>query len=163
MKEHWATKMMDNSASTATPATTASAVLGQTLATLRKAKGLNQGYIADKIGVSTSNWSRIEKGESSISVDQLRLVADILDVYPEDIIRAARVGEKEAESKGIRVVISPLSVAALASSLSLGSKGAAVGAAALGSVAIPVVGPVLGAVIGAAVAGYFVSRNLKKD
>lgn len=51
--------------------TSYSAVLGVVLASKRKQQGIEQGKMADKMGLSQASYSRLESGKSSFSVDQM--------------------------------------------------------------------------------------------
>ena len=151
--------------------TTTSAVLGAVLAQLRSEKGMTQGDLACKVGLSNSTWSRIEKGESGLSPDQLRAAALALGTTRGRILDLADAAEAEMESRGVQVEATNTPVAALAKALSVtgatagavsgarvaGALGAVAGSrvagAAIGSV-IPIVGPALGALVGAAIGKY---------
>jgi transcriptional regulator with XRE-family HTH domain len=60
--------------------TTHQAVLGAVIARLRSEIGLKQTELADALGITPSAYSRLEKGESAMSTEQLRLVAERLGV-----------------------------------------------------------------------------------
>ena len=55
--------------------TTYQAVLGSLISQKRKQKQIDQGEMAKAVGVSRSTWSRIEAGESALSMDQLAKAA----------------------------------------------------------------------------------------
>lgn len=46
----------------------------------REIKGLTQEEIADQLELSTSGYSKIERGETRVSIDRLQQIADILEV-----------------------------------------------------------------------------------
>lgn len=81
--------------------TTYAAILGAVLGQIRTAAGLKQSDLADAVGVGPSTWSRIEKGESSLSTDQLKLAADALKMQPSQILEMVAMAEKVAAEKGI--------------------------------------------------------------
>lgn len=85
------------------PATTYPAIVGGVLAQIRTLKGLHQQDLAHSMGVTQSTLSRMEKGQSSISVEQLRLAAHHLDVAPSMIINHADQAEVSMHSQGIEV------------------------------------------------------------
>lgn len=58
--------------------TTYQAVLGRLIAQKRQQKQIDQGEMAKAVGVSRSTWSRIEAGESALSMDQLAKAASKL-------------------------------------------------------------------------------------
>lgn len=138
---------------------TSAAVLGWVIASLRKSKGLKQSEMATKVGVGPSVWSRIEKGDSGLSIEQLRQVASALDVTAGRILEMAEAAEKELEKKGVEVSTSEKSAknssqdAPTASGVGSVASAAAVGAM-IGTV-VPIVGTTLGAIIGGALANYF--------
>ena len=92
--------------------TTTAAVLGQVLATLRNVRGLKQCDLASAVGIGPSSWSRIEKGDSAISIDQLRAVAKVLRKSVGEIIGIAEAAEDEARRKGLEVSNSAIKVSA---------------------------------------------------
>jgi DNA-binding XRE family transcriptional regulator len=141
--------------------TSSAAILGQTLALLRKHKDLTQEDMAKAMNISISSWGRIEKGETDMSVIELSNAAEILGTTPNRILDAAKAGEKDARSKGLKVVAGAGAGTALAGLLAGG--GGTAGGVALGVVAgsvIPVVGTLLGGLIGAAIA---LAMNTSKD
>ena len=91
--------------STLQPTTTYGAILGATLVKLRNDLGLKQSEVAAAVGVGPSTWSRIENGESSLSTDQLKLVAKVLLIQPSKIIELADEAEAMAAARGIAVKI----------------------------------------------------------
>lgn len=46
----------------------------------RLSKNLTQVYVADLLGIDTGNYSRLERGETKISVDRITKIAKILEV-----------------------------------------------------------------------------------
>jgi transcriptional regulator with XRE-family HTH domain len=86
-----------------TVATTA-AVLGVVLSHLRKQKGMNQKELASKMQLSESTWSRIEKGTSGLSIDQLRQVSKVFSVKPGDILELHDRWIGEAVRQGVSVI-----------------------------------------------------------
>lgn len=133
--------------------TTSGAILGSVLVTLRTQKGVKQADLAAAVGIGPSTWSRIEKGESSLSIDQLRKAAKALSITPGEILELIEKAEEQVTDHGIRIETSTASLTPSTSGVAAGSVGAAAGAA-LGSV-VPIVGTALGAVIGGALAHWF--------
>lgn len=124
--------------------TTSGAVLGAVLVKLRTAKGMKQADLAAAIGLAASTWSRIEKGESGLSIDQLRLVSKALGVKPGLILEMVEASEEEVEKHGVRVD----------QETSMATISAAVATGAVAGTVIPVFGAALGGLIGAAIADY---------
>ena len=58
--------------------TTYQAVLGRLIAQKRQEKQMDQGEMAEAVGVSRSTWSRIEAGDSALNLDQLAKAANKL-------------------------------------------------------------------------------------
>jgi len=129
-------------------ATTSAAVLGAVLAKLRTLKGMKQADLAEAVKVGASTWSRVEKGESGLSIDQLRLVAKALGQTPGRILEIAEAAEQEAIKKGIN--LEPL-----------GTSTKVFTAASLTSL-IPVFGNVLGGLIGGVIASYVKEKKEEK-
>lgn len=47
---------------------------------IRMAKGLTQEDVADKLGLATSNYGRVERGLTELSIDRLEKIAEIFEV-----------------------------------------------------------------------------------
>lgn len=147
--------------------TTSSAVLGAILAKLRTEKGMKQGELADKVEIGGSTWSRIEKGESGISIEQLRLAAKALDVTPGRIFEMLDAAEEAVEKQGVRIEPTNSSIKAAAlftatSATAAGAAAAAASGAAIGTV-IPIIGTALGAMIGGAMYHFLKDDDEKQD
>ncbi len=56
---------------------------GNTIQELRLQKGIKQELMAEGLGISQSAYSRIESGQSKISIETLRKIATLLDVRVE--------------------------------------------------------------------------------
>lgn len=54
--------------------------IGKKIKKLREISGLSQSELAEKIGVSYQQIQKYERGKSSISVDRLYQIADVLKV-----------------------------------------------------------------------------------
>jgi transcriptional regulator with XRE-family HTH domain len=80
---------MNRRASSPQPAIPYTALVGQVLLGHRGRKGLQQNDIATALGVSQSAYSRIEQGDTTISISQLRVIARRLDIAPGDLLREA--------------------------------------------------------------------------
>lgn len=52
----------------------------QNIITSRKQKGLSQEYMAKQLGVNASNYSKLERGETRITVERLFQIARVLSV-----------------------------------------------------------------------------------
>ena len=140
--------------------TLSAAILGQTLAMLRKNKNMTQEDMANAMGISISSWGRIEKGESDMSVIELSTAAEIFGTTPGQILDASKAGENEAELQGVRVVVGAGSDSDLARLFE--ESGASGGGTWPGMAVIPVKGTFLGGFIGAAVAAAL-NRGRDRD
>lgn len=153
--------------------TTSGAVLGQVLVVLRKKHELTQTDIASKVGISPSTWSRIEKGEVALSIEQLRAAAHELKMKPGDIIALAEYVESCLDSKKISID-NKSSVKNILSSVQAQANNADVkdskrrvshleSSTSLDSCASRVVYPIFGVALGMLVAGAVVSYLRKND
>ena len=140
--------------------TTSSAVLGAILVKLRTDKGMKQGELANEVEIGASTWSRIEKGESGISIEQLRSAAKALGVTPSRIFEMLEVAEQAVEKQGVR--IEPTSSSMKAGSATMRVVSSAAAGAAIGTV-IPIIGTALGAMIGGAMFHFFKDDDEKQD
>jgi transcriptional regulator with XRE-family HTH domain len=61
-------------------------VIGPKIKKLRELKNLTQEYMAEKLQMSQSNYSRIESNELDIPFTKLQLIADILEINLTDLI-----------------------------------------------------------------------------
>ena len=110
--------------------TTYSAILGQILKELRKNKGMDQADIAKEMGMNRSSWSRIESGNTMVTIQQLQKAGDVFGMEANAILLKADIVAKTMKDKGYTVHYdSPKEVQAKSS----GTQGLAlIGAAALG-------------------------------
>ena len=72
---------------------------GETIRNARKALGLTQRQLSDRLGVSNTSVSNWEKGLSRPDADMIQKLCDILHLQPNDIY-----GTKEAPADGRRPV-----------------------------------------------------------
>lgn len=85
------------------PGTTYPSVVGTVIEKLRKNAGVNQSEIASHLGVTQATWSRIEAGNSALTIEQLMQVAEKLGNKPGDILHIADQSVRQLESQGIKV------------------------------------------------------------
>ena len=69
--------------------------LSQRIRLLRKKKGLNQGELAEKVGINPSHLSRLENGKYQPSVDALQKIAEALEVTVDFLLSDDDSGELE--------------------------------------------------------------------
>jgi len=125
--------------------TTHQAVLGAVIARLRSDSGLKQTDLAEALGITPSAYSRLEKGESAMSTEQLRLLAERLKVSASHILELTDEASA-ALSDDSGVTVKSLSREAW-------TAGAMVAAGFM---------PIAGAVLGALV-GNLLQKHLAKD
>jgi transcriptional regulator with XRE-family HTH domain len=51
--------------------------INESLKKIRKSKGYSQEYVADYIGIDTTNYGRIERGQTSITFDRMEQLAKL--------------------------------------------------------------------------------------
>jgi transcriptional regulator with XRE-family HTH domain len=61
--------------------------IGDKLKRIREFKGMKQESVARELGLSTNGYGKIERGESSLSLDRLEKIARALDVSALDILK----------------------------------------------------------------------------
>jgi transcriptional regulator with XRE-family HTH domain len=91
------------------PETTYQSVIGRVLVKLRKDLNKEQAFLAAQVGVTQSTWSRIERGESSFTVEQLAKVADCLQIKPSTILSETEKAILDLKSQGVLVRMGKLS------------------------------------------------------
>src|SRR6476620_1437842 len=85
--------------------------IGQQIRTLREAKGYSQEYMADMLNISQSAYACLESGKTSLRVERLFQILELLDTDIASLINKksvansfANVAETSAiENKGISV------------------------------------------------------------
>lgn len=110
--------------------TTYPALVGNVLAQLRKERGIGQAEFGALVGIGQSTWSRIEKGESALTIEQLAKAAAQLDLAPHELLAVVDGAVDNLQDQGIETLLDRIG----ANNMAL-----------LG--AIPVVGPTLTAVL----------------
>ena len=85
------------------PATTYPAIVGRILVSLRKNAGIGQDQLAEAIGITQSTLSRVERGESALTVEQLARAAQRLGDKASNILEKADDAVEELNSQGINV------------------------------------------------------------
>ena len=62
---------------------------------LRKRNSLTQQELADKLSISKSFVSQLERGERQMSLGLLKKYANVVSVKPEEILRALEITQRE--------------------------------------------------------------------
>lgn len=96
------------------------ALVGKVLIAQREFKGLTQGALASLIGLSQPAYSRLEAGESALSVTQLHKLAEVFGVPTASLLAQADQLEFQMTASGVKVLHEkPDNPAALAIGLGL--------------------------------------------
>lgn len=59
---------------------------GEKIKTIRELRGFSQEHMASELGIAQNTYSKLETGQTKLSADTLKKVAEILGVLPVDII-----------------------------------------------------------------------------
>ncbi len=78
-------------------------MVGRVLGYLRELNRLDQAVLASAFGISQSTWSRIENGQSALTVDQLARAATALSMQTSQILAMVDQSALKLERKGVRV------------------------------------------------------------
>ncbi|MEL0623796.1 helix-turn-helix transcriptional regulator [Marinomonas arenicola] len=82
---------------------TYSAILGVVLSNLRKQQSIEQGTMAENMGLSQASYSRLEAGKSAFSIDQMYQAADALNIGTLKVVEEIEKYKRNLEVSGIRV------------------------------------------------------------
>jgi transcriptional regulator with XRE-family HTH domain len=85
-------------------ATTYPSIVGKVLTDLRSQRSMAQKDMAGAVGVTQATWSRIESGQTSVTLEHLRSAARTMEMRPSDIIALADQTEMEAQFRGVSVM-----------------------------------------------------------
>jgi transcriptional regulator with XRE-family HTH domain len=80
-------------------------ITGAVLRSLRKTKGLTQSQVASHVGLKHSAWSRIERGQVPVTVEQTARACERLKLTPGEFFKACSEIVKECLRQGL--VVSP--------------------------------------------------------
>lgn len=88
--------------------TTYQSVLGAVINALRTSGGkmITQSDIAHRLGVTVSTWSRIERGESALSLEQLLEVALFLNLPLSKLFKNVEEQIENIKKQGVSVAVS---------------------------------------------------------
>ena len=78
-------------------------LVGQIIQARRNQMGLHQNQIANAIGLSRSAYSRIESGDTSMTLSQLRPVARALGLAPSQLLTEADNYARRLEANGVSI------------------------------------------------------------
>lgn len=144
-------------------------ILGLTLRDIREKKDdCKQKTIAEALSMTTAGWSKIEKGQSAISVANLSKVAKVFEMSTSSILKQVEESIKELEKDGWIVSDDKLEEDDLNTGWSFASAAGSTTSIA-GILAIPFIGrlvgltPVVGGALAAAVAGYTLYKSINPE
>jgi len=58
------------------------------LKSIRKEKNYTQGFVAEKLGISLRAYTKIENGETQLTIDRLGEIIEILQINPNEIFNS---------------------------------------------------------------------------
>jgi transcriptional regulator with XRE-family HTH domain len=56
--------------------------IGSSIRKIREIKGLKQETVAQKLGLTTNGYGKIERGESQVNLDRLNQIAEVFGITP---------------------------------------------------------------------------------
>jgi transcriptional regulator with XRE-family HTH domain len=59
--------------------------VGTKIKKVRELRNFTQEYVAEQVGMTTSGYSRIERGEVKVTIERLGQIAKALDLRPHDL------------------------------------------------------------------------------
>lgn len=59
---------------------------GEKIKTIRELRGFSQQHMANELGIAQNSYSKIETGQTKLTADTLKKIADLLGVSPVDIL-----------------------------------------------------------------------------
>ncbi|NNN18756.1 MAG: helix-turn-helix transcriptional regulator [Acidimicrobiaceae bacterium] len=85
------------------PTLTYATLVGRIVEHHRKQQGIHQEAVAQTVGISQSAYSRLEKGQTAMSVTQLRLIAEVLNTTPERLLQHTAQYANQLRAQGVDV------------------------------------------------------------
>lgn len=79
--------------------------IGQRVRRFRKALGLSQETLAEKINISTTHMSHIETGNTKLSLPVLVALANVLEVRTDDLLYDASPSSRTSSINGIMQIL----------------------------------------------------------
>lgn len=75
---------------------------------IRLSQNLTQGYMADELDIDVANYSRLERGETNISLDRLKKIAEIFDISVTDFLDDANSALNNEVNEKINIYLSEI-------------------------------------------------------
>jgi transcriptional regulator with XRE-family HTH domain len=95
---------MNQKSTTQLPAAlTYGTVLGQIIVRRRQLAGLQQQALAEMLGISQSAYSRLESGQSAMSVNQLYAISARFGILPSDLLAETDRHVQQLQASGVAV------------------------------------------------------------
>ncbi len=69
------------------------------LKSIRKEKNYTQGFVAEKLGISLRAYTKIENGETQLTIDRLGEIIEILNIHPNEIFSSDLCDDKNSGKK----------------------------------------------------------------
>lgn len=95
--------MSANASNRVRPTISYGALVGQVIFRHRKRSRLDQDDLAKALGISQSAYSRLEKGESGMTLAQFRAISLRLGLDPNALLREADIYEARLRSSGVTI------------------------------------------------------------
>lgn len=144
--------------------TTDLAVLGAVIAKIREMQvpPMQKMKLAELMEISPSAWSRVEKGETSLTATQLRALSKIFSISSDEIFKLVDEAEVGLRKKGVDIKSSDFVKQAAKSATTNGLSGTAL-AGLTASGMMPIFGTLLFGVVGGIVATGIVGYQKLKE
>lgn len=85
------------------PTITYPTLVGQVILKHRKSLGIDQSAMAQALGITQPAYSRLEQGNSVLSITQLRTIAHVLKFKPGSLMREVDQLEDRMISEGVAI------------------------------------------------------------
>lgn len=83
--------------------------IGQRIRKIRKANGLSQEQLAERVGISVTHMSHIETGNTKLSIEVFAEISQALDARSDELLFGERGIVREQASEEILAILSECS------------------------------------------------------
>jgi transcriptional regulator with XRE-family HTH domain len=73
-------------------------MVGTKIRFIRESKKITQDFVANKLGISQTAYSKIESNTTQLTVDRLKEIAELLDVSETELINGSPINQFNIES-----------------------------------------------------------------